>query len=90
MDPTIREKYELELRRLDEQLVEYGRHERRIPRLALFALLSPLFWYLKGFPAAMVELMVTAALIGTSFYLVAVRKSENRWIRNSVAREIGG
>ncbi|MFT3924027.1 MAG: hypothetical protein QM778_15945 [Myxococcales bacterium] len=88
MNQASREKYEIELQRLDMQFAEYERHFKRIPRYALFGLLAPLVWYLKGFPAAMVELMVTAALVGTSFYLSAVRKSENRWIRASVAREI--
>jgi hypothetical protein len=89
MDGANRAKYETELQRLDAQYAELEGHFRRIPRYALFAFLAPLFGYVYGFSAALVELMVTAALLGTSFYLTAVRKSENRWIRASVAREIG-
>ena len=88
MNQANRTKYEQELQRLDQQFVELQGHGRLIPRYALFALLAPLAGYKYGFSAAMVELMVTAALVGTSFYLSAVRKSENRWMRASVAREI--
>jgi hypothetical protein len=88
MDQASRRKYEQELQRLDQQFVELQSHWQRIPRYALFALLAPVAGYQYGFSAAMVELMVTAALVGTSCYLIAVRKSENRWIRASVAREI--
>jgi hypothetical protein len=88
MNEASREKYELELRRLDEQFAQLEHQFQRIPRYALFALLAPVVGYAYGFASAMVELMVTAALVGTSFYLTGVRKSENRWLRESVAREL--
>src|SRR6476619_3034704 len=88
MNETSRKKYETELRRLDEQAAELERQWRHTPRFALFALLAPVVGFKFGFGAAMVELMVSAALVGTYSYLIGVRKSENRWTRNSVAREL--
>jgi hypothetical protein len=83
-----RTKYETELSRLDEQFLELQQQWHKAPRFALFALLAPLVGYKLGFGAAMVELMVTAALVGTYSYLIGVRRSENRWTRASVAREL--
>lgn len=88
MNTTSQAKYQIELQRLDEQFQELQGQWQRTPRLALFALLAPVVGYKAGFAAAMVELMVTAALVGTYSYLIGVRKSENRWTRASVAREL--
>jgi hypothetical protein len=88
MNEPNRKKYETELRRLDEEFFELERHFSRIPRFWLLTLLAPFVGYKFGFGPAVVELMVTSALVGTSFYLTSVRKSENRWLRQSVAREI--
>jgi ABC-type proline/glycine betaine transport system permease subunit len=91
MDRTrceIRSKYEIELSRLDDQFLELEQQWQRAPRFALFALLAPIVGFTAGFGAAMVELMVTAALVGTYSYLIGVRRSENRWTRASVAREL--
>jgi hypothetical protein len=88
MDQAIRQKYEIELRRLDEQFAELQNSWRHIPRYASFALIAPWLAYAYGFAAALVELLVTMALIGTSLYLTGVRKSENRWTRESLAREL--
>jgi len=83
-----RTKYEAELSRLDAQFQELEQQWQRAPKFALFALLAPIVGYKAGFAAAMVELMVTAALVGTYSYLIGVRRSENRWTRASVAREL--
>lgn len=88
MNATSQTKYQIELARLDEQFQQLQDQWRHTPRLALFALLAPVVGYKAGFAAAMVELMVTAALVGTYSYLIGVRKSENRWTRASVAREL--
>ena len=88
MNTTSQTKYQIELERLDEQFRQLQSQWQRTPRLALFALLAPVVGYKAGFGAAMVELMVTAALVGTYSYLIGVRKSENRWTRASVAREL--
>ncbi len=88
MNTANRAKYQIELERLDQQFAQLQGQWKRTPRLALFALLAPIVWYKAGFGPAMVELMVTAALVGTYSYLIGVRKSENRWTRASLAREL--
>jgi ABC-type proline/glycine betaine transport system permease subunit len=85
---TSQSKYEIELQRLDQQFRELEQQWLRTPKLALFALLAPVVGFKAGFAAAMVELLVTAALVGTYSYLIGVRRSENRWTRASVAREL--
>jgi hypothetical protein len=90
MEPNKRKKYELELRRLDEEFVDLQQHWEHVPRFAWFALSAPLAWIAHGFGTGMVALLVSAALLATRGYLIGVRKSENRWIRASVAREIDG
>jgi hypothetical protein len=89
MNTASRMKYERELVRLDEEFVALQKHWQHVPRFAWFALLAPVAWYVHGFAACLVELLVTAALVGTRGYLIGMRKSENRWIRESVARELG-
>ena len=88
MNAASKKKYEAELVRLDDEFVSLQQHWARVPRFAWFALLAPVVWYTHGFAAALVELFVTAALVGTRGYLIGMRKSENRWIRDSVAREL--
>jgi hypothetical protein len=88
MNATSQTKYQIEIERLDQQFRQLEDQWKRTPRLALFALLAPIVGFKAGFAAAMVELMVTAALVGTYSYLIGVRKSENRWTRASVAREL--
>jgi hypothetical protein len=88
MNAASKKKYEAELVRLDDEFSSLERHWAHVPRFAWFALLAPVAWYALGFSAALVELFVTAALVGTRGYLIGMRKSENRWIRESVAREL--
>jgi Flp pilus assembly protein TadB len=80
--------YEQELARLDVLYTELEGLWRHVPRYALLALLAPLVWYFASFGWAVVELLVTAALVATQAYLIGVRKNENRWNRELVARDL--
>jgi Flp pilus assembly protein TadB len=80
--------YEQEIARLDHLHTELEGLWDHVPRYALLALLAPLVWYFAGFGWAVVELLVTAALVATQAYLIGVRKNENRWNRELVARDL--
>lgn len=82
------QKYEAEIQRLDELHSELDGLWEKVPRYAYLALLAPIVWYFKGLGWAFVELLVTAALIGTQAYLIAVRKSENRWNRARLVDDV--
>lgn len=88
MNESMRRKYEQELARLDEEFADLERHWSRVPRFAWFALLAPLAWLVYGFAGALIVLLVTPALVGTRGYLIGMRKSENRWTRASIVREL--
>ena len=89
MDPQQRiQKYEAELRRLDALHDELDQLWSRVPRYALLGLLAPVVWYFQGWGWALVEVLVTAALVGTQAYLIGVRKSENRWTHASVQEDL--
>jgi hypothetical protein len=80
--------YEAEIARLDVLYTELEGLWHHVPRYALLALLAPLVWYFASFGWAVVELLVTAALVATQAYLIGVRKNENRWNRELVARDL--
>lgn len=82
------EKYESEIQRLDQLHDDLDQLWTKVPRYGYLALFAPIVWYFKGFGWALVELMVTAALIGTQAYLIGVRKSENRWNRASLVADV--
>ena len=82
------EKYEAEIRRLDELHTELDQLWTKVPRYGYLALLAPVIWYFHGFGWAFVELLVTASLIGTQAYLIGVRKSENRWNRERLVEDV--
>lgn len=82
------EKYEAEIRRLDELHAELDQLWTKVPRYGYLALLAPVIWYVWGFGWAFVELLVTASLIGTQAYLIGVRKSENRWNRARLVEDV--
>ncbi|MEY4511535.1 MAG: hypothetical protein RLZZ450_3657 [Pseudomonadota bacterium] len=82
------QKYEVEIARLDVLDAELDELLLKAPRYAYLALLAPLVWYFKGFGWALVELLVTAALVGTQSYLLRMRKSENRWNRKSLVEDV--
>lgn len=81
-------KYEQEIARLDELYSHLEGLWRYVPRYALLALLAPVVWYFMSFGWAIVELLVTASLVATQAYLIGVRKNENRWNRELVARDL--
>jgi hypothetical protein len=80
--------YEQEIARLDQLHTELEGLWHHVPRYALLALLAPPVWYFASFGWAVVELLVTAALVATQAYLIGVRKNENRWNRELVARDL--
>ena len=82
------EKYEAELRRLDDLNADLDVLWSKMPRYGWLALGAPIVWYFHGWGWAFVELMVTAALVGTQAYLIGVRRSENRWTYQSVSNDL--
>jgi hypothetical protein len=82
------QKYEVEIARLDVLDAELDALLLKAPRYAYLAVLAPVVWYFKGFGWALVELLVTAALVGTQSYLLRMRKSENRWNRASLVDDV--
>lgn len=81
-------RYEIEIERLDEQHAELERLWEKYPRYAWLAVLAPVVWIFASFGWALVELLVTASLVGTQAYLIGVRKSENRWNRASLVQDV--
>jgi hypothetical protein len=87
MDPRI-QKYEAEIARLDELYKDLDRLWGQVPRFWAFAVFAPFIWYFVSGGWAIVQLLVTAALVGTQAYLIGMRKSENRWNRESVREDL--
>jgi len=81
-------KYEIEIKRLDDEFAHLESLWAKYPRYGYLALLAPVVWYFKGLGWAIVELLVTAALTGTQAYLIGVRKSENRWNQASLVEDL--
>jgi len=86
--PSIQAKYEAEMLRLDAEYASLDVLWSKVRRSTLWVLLAPLVWYGFGWGAAVVELLVTGALVLTRAYLVGVRKSENRSTRELLEREL--
>lgn len=82
------EKYEAEIRRLDQLHDELDQLWTKVPRYGYLALLAPVVWYFHGLGWAIVELLVTGSLVGTQAYLIGVRKSENRWNRARLVEDL--
>lgn len=82
------EKYQIEIRRLDELDAHLDLLWSRVPLYAYVGLLAPVVYFFKGFGWALVELLVTAALVGTQAYLIKMRKSENRWNRAQLVDDV--
>jgi hypothetical protein len=87
-DEELREKYQAEIERLDAEHTDLQRLWTQVPWFALFALLSPVVGAIWGWGAAVVELLVTGALVGTRAYLIAVRQTENRWNREKLVHDL--
>lgn len=82
------QKYEIEIKRLDELDAHLDLLWTKVPRYAYAGLLAPVVFVYKGFGWAFVELLVTAALVGTQAYLLKMRKSENRWNRAHLVEDV--
>lgn len=82
------QKYVVEIERLDQLDAELDVLWSKVPRYAYAALLAPVVFYFSGLGWAFVELLVTAALVGTQAYLIKMRKSENRWNRKSLVEDV--
>ena len=82
------QKYEVEIARLDVLDAELDALLLKAPRYAYLAVFAPVVWYFQGLGWAVVELMVTGALVATQSYLLRMRKSENRWNRASLVEDV--
>lgn len=87
-DETLEGKYRAEIARLDAEHREYERLWTQVPRFAWVLLLAPVIGFVWGFGWLVVEVLVSAALIGTRAYLIAVRKTENRWNRDKLVEDL--
>ena len=85
---ALQQKYHTEIERLDEEHRDLERLWTQVPRFALVALLSIPVGITWGWGAAVVELLVSAALVGTRAYLIAIRKTENRWTREKLVNDL--
>ena len=81
-------KYEDELARLDQLYAHLELLWTQVPRYGYLALAAPFVWYFVSFGWAFTTLLVTGALVGTQAYLIGVRKNENRFNRDLVARDL--
>ncbi|MDB4973660.1 MAG: hypothetical protein JWN48_2001 [Myxococcaceae bacterium] len=84
----MKHKYRAEIERLDQEQRELDKLWTQVPWFALAALLAPVVGYVWGWGAAVVELLVSAALVGTRAYLIAMRKTENRWNREKLVDDL--
>jgi hypothetical protein len=74
--------------RLDGELAHYERLWTQLPQLAWVALLAPLVGFVWGFAAALLEIVLSAALVGVRAYLIAMRKSEISWNRARLVSDL--
>jgi hypothetical protein len=88
MSESQKEKYRIEIARLDAEIVDLERLWKQVPWFACTALLAPVAGFVWGWGAAVVALLVSAALVGTRAYLIAVRKTENRWSRRQLVSDL--
>ena len=88
MSESQKEKYRIEIARLDAEILDLERLWKQVPWFACTALLAPLAGLAWGCGAAVVALLVSAALVGTRAYLIAVRKTENRWSRAQLVSDL--
>jgi hypothetical protein len=80
--------YKAEIARLDELDAHLDVLWTRVPRYGLVGLAAPFVWYFRSFGWAVATLLTTAALVGTQAYLIRMRKSENRWNRQRLVKDI--
>ncbi|HEY6876573.1 MAG TPA: hypothetical protein VI299_01090 [Polyangiales bacterium] len=87
-DETLEGKYRAEIARLDAEHREYERLWSEVPRFAYVLLLAPGIGFVWGFGWFVVAVLVSAALIGTRAYLIAIRRTENRWNRDKLVEDL--
>jgi glucose-6-phosphate-specific signal transduction histidine kinase len=87
-EQSLEGKYQAEIARLDEEHRQYEKLWTQVPRFALVVLLAPVVGFVWGFGWFVAELLVSAALVGTRAYLIAVRKHENRWNRDRLVDDL--
>jgi hypothetical protein len=85
---SLGQKYRIEIARLDEELRAYERLWSRLPRFTVVFASVPVVAVLYGLGWAVAALLASAALVGTQAYLIAVRKSENRWTREKLCDDL--
>jgi uncharacterized membrane protein YdbT with pleckstrin-like domain len=81
-------KYQAEIERLDAEHREYERLWTQVPRFAWVVLLAPVIGFIWGFGWFVAAVLVSGALVGTRAYLIAVRKTENRWNRDKLMADL--
>jgi uncharacterized membrane protein YdbT with pleckstrin-like domain len=81
-------KYQAEIARLDAEHREYEKLWTQVPRFAWVVLLAPVIGFIWGFGWFVAAVLVSAALVGTRAYLIAVRKTENRWNRDKLVEDL--
>jgi hypothetical protein len=87
-EQSLEGKYQAEIARLDEEHRQYEKLWTQVPRFALVLLLAPVVGLVWGFGWFVAEVLVSAALVGTRAYLIAVRKTENRWNRDKLLEDL--
>jgi len=88
MGNELTAKYQRELERLDAEYAHYEQQWTKVPRFALVGLSVPIAWFVWGWGAGVVALLVSAALVGTRAYLIAMRKGEIRWNRERLVSDM--
>lgn len=88
MDLAHRRLYEVEMGRLDEEYASLEQSWKNVPKFAWFLLLAPILGVKFGVGIGVLALIVTGSLFGMRTYLVGVRVSQNRWTRESLAKEL--
>jgi hypothetical protein len=86
--PSMQARYEAEMLRLDAEYALLDVLGSKARRSTVWVLLAPLVWYGFGWGAAVVELLLTGALVLTRTYLIGVRRSDNRVTRRELEREL--
>ncbi len=81
-------KYQAEIDRLDAEHREYEKLWTQVPRFAWVLLLTPVIGVLYGFGWFVAAVLTSGALVGTRAYLIAVRKTENRWNRDKLMEDL--
>jgi uncharacterized membrane protein YdbT with pleckstrin-like domain len=87
-EQTLEGKYQAEIERLDAEHREYEKLWTQVPRFAWVVLLAPVIGFIWGFGWFVAAVLVSGALVGTRAYLIAVRRTENRWNRDKLVEDL--